>query len=79
MTDELEPTIEALWDAGEVETEPIEEAIRLLDEGAVRVADPRDGEWHVNEWVKKAILLYFRLRKVERARPGSSASSTRTR
>ena len=31
----------------------------------MRVAERRDGEWTVNEWAKKAILLYFRLRKVE--------------
>jgi 2,3,4,5-tetrahydropyridine-2,6-dicarboxylate N-succinyltransferase len=31
----------------------------------VRVAEPRDGGWVVNEWAKKAILLYFKLRKVE--------------
>jgi 2,3,4,5-tetrahydropyridine-2-carboxylate N-succinyltransferase len=43
----------------------VEATIRLLDTGEIRVAEPRDGGWVVNEWVKKAILLYFRLRKVE--------------
>ncbi len=62
---ELAQRIEALWDAGEVEAAPIEEAIALLNAGEVRVAEPRDGEWVTNEWLKKAILLYFRLRKVE--------------
>lgn len=61
----LADRIQALWDDGRVEAAPIEEAIRLLDAGEVRVAEPVDGEWVVNEWVKKAILLYFRLRKVE--------------
>ncbi len=62
---ELRERIDALWESGELEAEPIEEAIARLDAGAVRVAE-RDGEgWAVNEWVKKAILLYFRLRKVE--------------
>jgi len=37
----------------------IEEVIRLLDEGRLRVAEFADGNWNVNEWVKKAILLYF--------------------
>jgi 2,3,4,5-tetrahydropyridine-2,6-dicarboxylate N-succinyltransferase len=37
----------------------------MLDAGQVRVAELRDGDWVVNEWLKKAILLYFRLRKVE--------------
>ena len=62
---ELEERIEALWQSGELDPAPIEEAIALLDRGEVRVAEPRDGAWEVNEWVKKAILLYFRLRKVE--------------
>ena len=57
--------IEALWETEAVEAAPIEEAIALLDRGEIRVADPIDGGWRVNEWVKKAILLYFRLRKVE--------------
>src|SRR5919198_4099132 len=57
--------IEALWEADELEPEPIEEAVRLLDCGEVRVAEHVDGSWRVNEWTKKAILLYFRLRKVE--------------
>ena len=53
------------WDTGTLDADAVEEAIRLLDTGEIRVAE-RDGNgWHVNEWVKKAILLYFRLRKVE--------------
>jgi 2,3,4,5-tetrahydropyridine-2-carboxylate N-succinyltransferase len=68
--DGLAHRIDALWEAGELESAPIEEAIRLLDEGRVRVADPADGDWHVNEWVKKAILLYFRLRKLEPSEAG---------
>jgi 2,3,4,5-tetrahydropyridine-2,6-dicarboxylate N-succinyltransferase len=43
--------------------EAVEEVIDLLDGGAVRVAEPGpgDGGWVVNEWLKKAVLLYFRL------------------
>jgi 2,3,4,5-tetrahydropyridine-2-carboxylate N-succinyltransferase len=62
---EIATRIDELWAADEIEAEPIEEAIRLLDAGEIRVAEPVDGGWQVNEWVKKAILLYFRLRKVE--------------
>jgi 2,3,4,5-tetrahydropyridine-2-carboxylate N-succinyltransferase len=40
----------------------VEEAMNLLDDGAVRVAAPTDAGWHVNEWAKKAILLSFRTR-----------------
>jgi 2,3,4,5-tetrahydropyridine-2,6-dicarboxylate N-succinyltransferase len=62
---ELAARIDELWEAAELEAGPIEEAIALLDRGEVRVAEPDSGVWRVNEWVKKAILLYFRLRKVE--------------
>jgi 2,3,4,5-tetrahydropyridine-2,6-dicarboxylate N-succinyltransferase len=62
---ELARSIEELWETSRLEAEPIEEAIRLLDAGEVRVAEQRDGSWVVNEWAKKAILLYFKLRKVE--------------
>ena len=62
---DLASRIEELWEEGAVEQAPIEEAIRLLDAGEIRVADRTDDGWVVNEWVKKAILLYFRLRKVE--------------
>jgi 2,3,4,5-tetrahydropyridine-2-carboxylate N-succinyltransferase len=62
---DLATHIEQLWDAGAVEAAPIEETIRLLDIGELRVAERVSGDWVVNEWVKKAILLYFKLRKVE--------------
>jgi 2,3,4,5-tetrahydropyridine-2,6-dicarboxylate N-succinyltransferase len=38
----------------------IDASIELLDSGRARVAEPRDGGWVVNEWLKKAVLLYFR-------------------
>ena len=38
----------------------IEESIELLDSGQARVAEKKDGEWVVNQWLKKAVLLYFR-------------------
>jgi 2,3,4,5-tetrahydropyridine-2-carboxylate N-succinyltransferase len=62
---ELAERIDELWESGDVDAGPIEQAVSLLDRGAVRVAERRNGEWVVNEWAKKAILLYFRLRKVE--------------
>jgi 2,3,4,5-tetrahydropyridine-2-carboxylate N-succinyltransferase len=39
----------------------VEEALALLDEGDLRVAEKIDGEWQVNQWLKKAVLLSFRL------------------
>jgi 2,3,4,5-tetrahydropyridine-2-carboxylate N-succinyltransferase len=38
----------------------VDECIELLDSGRARVAEPKDGRWVVNEWLKKAVLLYFR-------------------
>jgi 2,3,4,5-tetrahydropyridine-2,6-dicarboxylate N-succinyltransferase len=66
VSEGLAARIDRLWQDGAVEAEPVEEAISLLDRGEARVAEPDgDGGWRVNEWLKKAILLYFRLRKVE--------------
>ena len=38
----------------------IEQSIELLDSGKARVAEKKDGQWVVNQWLKKAVLLYFR-------------------
>jgi len=65
VSEALAAEIDRLWEAGEPEAGPVEEAIALLDSGEARVAEPDGGDWRVNEWLKKAILLYFRLRKVE--------------
>jgi len=62
---DVAPRIDELWESGALDAATIEEAIALLDRGEARVAEKRDGEWTVNEWTKKAILLYFRLRRVE--------------
>ena len=62
---DLAARIEELWDADRLDAAPIEEAIAALDRGEVRVAERGADGWFVNEWAKKAILLYFRLRKVE--------------
>jgi 2,3,4,5-tetrahydropyridine-2,6-dicarboxylate N-succinyltransferase len=62
---DLSARIDELWEAAEIDPEPVEEAIALLDRGDVRVAERTESGWVVNAWVKKAILLYFRLRKVE--------------
>src|SRR5690348_4645289 len=39
----------------------VEQAIGLLDTGKARVAEKQDGQWRVNQWLKKAVLLSFRL------------------
>ena len=61
-------TIRAAF-SGEVDAETareeVERTIAALDRGEVRVAEKVDGDWVVNEWVKEAILLYFRLREMD--------------
>lgn len=62
--------IEEAWENREklamLETrKAIEEVIGLLDNGKLRVAEPTDGGWMVNEWVKKAVILYFPIREME--------------
>jgi len=69
MTAALETIIEKAWDerdgvnhqtAGEVR-DAVEAALAALDAGSARVAEKVDGEWKVNQWLKKAVLLSFRL------------------
>ena len=62
---DLAQRIDELWEADEIDAPVVEAVIAALDRGDVRVAEKAPDGWVVNEWVKKAILLYFRLRKVE--------------
>ena len=51
--------------------EAIEKVIAQVDAGELRVANQdSNGEWKTNEWVKKAIILYFPLRKMEKMEAG---------
>jgi len=43
----------------------ISETIELLDSGKIRVAEKKNNQWHVNQWIKKAILLSFRVNKMK--------------
>ena len=65
----LETAIEGAWDArdelnantkGE-RRDAVEEALNMLDSGKARVAEKIDGNWQVHQWLKKAVLLSFRL------------------
>ncbi len=72
---ELQKIIEKAWDSRELLKEPtVQESIRkvinLLDEGAVRVAEPTEDGWKVNEWIKKAVVLYFPIQKMETLEAG---------
>ena len=66
---DLQTIIDTAWDKRESVSpdseaalhEAVEEAILLLDRGEQRVAEKVDGKWQVNQWLKKAVLLSFRL------------------
>ena len=73
MSEALQAVIEKAWDerdaintgtGGEVRAAVVE-ALNLLDSGARRVAEKVDGEWQVNQWLKEAVLLSFRLNDME--------------
>ena len=68
---DLRQTIENAWDNRELlkeasTQEAIQAIIEELDKGRLRVAEPGDdGAWRVNDWVKKAVVLYFPIRQME--------------
>lgn len=68
-TEQLKAIIEEAWLDRSLLSYPetcnaIESVIELLDKGKLRVAEPIAGQWLVNEWVKKAVILYFPIRKM---------------
>jgi len=72
---ELQQIIEKAWDDRSLLTDrttiaAIREVIHLLDEGALRCAEPTQDGWQVNEWVKKAVVLYFPIQKMETLEAG---------
>ncbi|MGZ2411933.1 2,3,4,5-tetrahydropyridine-2,6-dicarboxylate N-succinyltransferase [Sphingomonas sp. F9_3S_D5_B_2] len=73
MTDQLQSTIDAAWERrdeigastrGEVR-DAVDAAIAALDSGEARIAEQAGGEWTVHQWLKKAVLLSFRLNPME--------------
>ena len=73
MSDSLSQVIDAAWEdrsavgpdtKGEVR-QAVEKAIASLDSGEARIAEKIDGEWVVHQWLKKAVLLSFRLNPME--------------
>ena len=72
----LEQEITTIWETqrkGEDVLHTIEEVLGELETGALRVAEPTEAGWRVNEWVKKAILLYFRYAPMEEEVAGTLA------
>ena len=67
----MQDIIEAAWANRELLKDEktrrtIEDVIARLDAGTLRVAEPKaDGSWQVNDWVKKAVILYFPIRQME--------------
>lgn len=66
----LQQTIENIWDNRELlqnedSQKAIREVVSLLDSGELRVAEPTENGWQVNEWVKKAVVMYFPIQKME--------------
>ncbi len=72
---ELKQIIEQAWEQRTLlkdaaTQDAINEVIEQLDKGILRVAEPAVGGWVVNDWVKKAVILYFPIRKMETIQVG---------
>ena len=66
----MKDIIEKAWDDrsllnNDETVKAIEAVIEGLDKGDLRVAEPVNGDWQVNEWIKKAVVMYFPIRKME--------------
>ncbi|MBZ9630586.1 2,3,4,5-tetrahydropyridine-2,6-dicarboxylate N-succinyltransferase [Salegentibacter sp. LM13S] len=73
--DHLEAKINEAWENRDLlkDTETIKairEVISLLDAGKLRTAEPTENGWQVNEWVKKGVVLYFPIQKMETLEAG---------
>ena len=72
---DLQQTIENIWDNKDLlqndeSKAAIREVVAKLDAGELRVAEPTAGGWQVNEWVKKAVVMYFPIQKMETVEVG---------
>ncbi len=72
---DIRKIIESAWDNRELLKEEstintIRKVVDLLDKGQLRVAEPIENGWQVNEWVKKAVVLYFPIQKMETLEAG---------
>ncbi|MDR2645813.1 MAG: 2,3,4,5-tetrahydropyridine-2,6-dicarboxylate N-succinyltransferase [Holosporaceae bacterium] len=63
MSDNLQRQIEKLWETDATNMPRIQEALDKLDCGALRIVDKINGVWQINDYLKKAILLYFKYTK----------------
>src|SRR6056297_3686892 len=72
---ELRNIIEQAWEnrallSADKTKETIREVINLIDLGKLRCAEPTEGGWQINEWVKKAVVLYFPIQQMETLEAG---------
>ena len=75
MINELKKLVENAWEDRTLLTfrehrNAIEEVISQLDKGTLRVAEPIGSRWHVNDWIKKAVILYFPIREMHEIEVG---------
>jgi 2,3,4,5-tetrahydropyridine-2-carboxylate N-succinyltransferase len=71
----MQTIIEAAWENRELlkddkTIKAIREVIEMLDKGKLRVAEPEGNGWKVNEWVKKAVILYFPIQQMKTLEAG---------
>jgi len=73
---DLKTLIEQAWEDRQLLTQnneythAVETVIALLNKGEMRVAEVLAGRWHTNEWIKKAVILYFTIRQMEEIKVG---------
>ncbi len=75
MSEQLKSTIEKAWEDRELLKDElvqaaVQQVIEKLDKGELRAALPEEDQWVVNDWVKKAVILYFPLRQMETIEAG---------
>lgn len=83
ITGDIEGIIDTAWsqaDAVDTQTQgevrdAVDAALAMLDKGEKRIAEKIDGQWHVNQWLKKAVLLSFKLNPMEKISGGPGDAS----
>ncbi len=73
--EDLKHIIDAAWEDKSLLNNPntieaIESVIEKIDKGELRIAEPNGDSWLINEWIKKAVVLYFPIRKMETSNAG---------
>ena len=71
----MKEIIENIWDNRELlnnseSQDAIKSTIKNLDEGKIRIAEKIEEKWIINDWIKKAVILYFPISKMEKSKAG---------